>query len=92
MGEAPTISTHVLDTELGLPAQGIDVALYRVDDGAEARVGGGTTDDDGRIRSLLDGPLKAGAYRLAFDLQGAFFRTASVTFVIDDTSRSYTGV
>ena len=31
---APTISTHVLDTETGLPAAGVHVTLYRlVDDG-----------------------------------------------------------
>lgn len=89
MGEAPTISTHVLDTGLGRPAQGINVALYRVDGDAESHAGSGTTDGDGRIRSLLDGPLEAGTYRLAFELDGAFFREASVTFVVDDTSRSY---
>ncbi len=89
MGEAPTISTHVLDTELGRPASGINVALYRVEGDSESLAASGTTDDDGRIRNLFDGPLEAGKYRLAFELDGAFFREASVTFVVDDTSRSY---
>lgn len=89
MGEAPTISTHVLDTERGMPASGISVTLYRVDDDAEFLVSSGTTDDDGRIRSLLDGPLATGTYRLAFELEGAFYREASVSFVVDDASRGY---
>ena len=88
MGESPTISTHVLDADLGKPAPGIIVTLYRLDDG-ESLVSSGMTDDDGRIRSLLDGPLVAGRYRLAFELDGAFFGEASVTFVVIDTSRSY---
>ncbi len=89
MGEAPTISTHVLDTERGTPAPGISVTLYRVEGATESRMASGTTDDDGRIRSLLDGPLTTGTYRLAFELDGTFFREASVTFVVDDTSRAY---
>ena len=89
MSEAPTISTHVLDTEQGRPAPSITVELFRVDDGRETVVGGGTTDDDGRIRNLLFEQLEAGEYRLAFELDGAFFREASVTFVVVDTTRSY---
>ena len=89
MGEDPTISTHVLDTELGQPAMGIKVALYRITRDGESQVGGGTTDDDGRIRRLLAGPLEAGSYRIAFELDGPFFRQASVTFVVEDATRSY---
>ena len=89
MAEAPTISTHVLDTEQGQPAAGVQVELYRVDVDVETLVGGGTTDDDGRIHSVLYESLETGTYRLAFELEGLFFRRASVTFVVDDASRSY---
>ena len=89
MGESPTISTHVLDTERGRPAQGVNVELFRLDTDSETIVGGGTTDDDGRIRSLLYEALEAGTYRLSFELDGPFWRQASVTFVVEDTSRSY---
>jgi 5-hydroxyisourate hydrolase len=86
----PTISTHVLDTERGQPAAGVSVELFRVDgDTQETLVGGGTTDDDGRVRSLLFEGLETATYRLVFKIDGAFFRTASVTFVVEDTSRSY---
>jgi 5-hydroxyisourate hydrolase len=60
-----------------------------MDDGQETNVGGGTTDDDGRIRRLLAGALEAGTYRLQFALEGPFFREASVTFVVEDAGRSY---
>ena len=36
---APTISTHVLDTERGAPAVGVHVTLYRLaDDGRPLRI------------------------------------------------------
>ena len=65
----PTISTHVLDTERGLPAVGIHVTLYRIaDDGRPFRLTQALTDADGRVADLLDRPLTAGDYRLEFNL------------------------
>jgi 5-hydroxyisourate hydrolase len=89
MADRPTISTHVLDTGLGRPAAGVKVELYRVDGDLETLVGGGTTDDDGRIRDLLFDALETATYRLSFEVGGAFFRAASVTFTVDDAARSY---
>ena len=93
MAEArPTISTHVLDTELGMPAKGIQVRLGRiVDDGAEVPAGRGTTDSDGRVRELLIGELTAGDYRLTFWIgrAGGFFERISLDLHIDDVTRSY---
>ena len=88
---APTISTHVLDTETGRPAAGIHVTLYRlVDDGRPMRLTQAMTDDDGRIRDLLERPLTAGDYRLEFGLgRGGFFEKVSLDLHIADTSRSY---
>ena len=51
-----TLSTHVLDSTLGVPAVGLAV---RLDDDVEA-----VTDDDGRIR--FDGEVAAGTHRLTF--------------------------
>ena len=65
----PTISTHVLDTELGSPAVGVHVTLYRLsDDGRPLRLTQALTDSDGRVRDLLERPLVAGDYRLEFNL------------------------
>jgi 5-hydroxyisourate hydrolase len=66
---APTISTHVLDTERGLPAPGIHVTLYKLaDDGRPLRLTQALTDTDGRVADLLVRPLTAGDYRLEFNL------------------------
>jgi 5-hydroxyisourate hydrolase len=45
------ISTHILDTSFGVPAEGVDVVLDRpADSGAGWEpVGRGTTDADGRV-------------------------------------------
>lgn len=59
-----TLSTHVLDTALGRPAQGVRVTLERSGD----LIGSGTTDADGRLRDLhnKDAPLTEGSYQLTF--------------------------
>jgi 5-hydroxyisourate hydrolase len=65
----PTISTHVLDTELGAPAVGVHVTLYRLSgDGRPLRLTQALTDADGRVRDLLERPLVVGDYRLEFNL------------------------
>jgi 5-hydroxyisourate hydrolase len=55
------ISTHVLDTERGRPAEGVRVELYRGDELA----GSGTTDADGRIAELAP-TIEPGPHRLVF--------------------------
>lgn len=85
----PTISTHVLDTQHGRPAEGLEVALLRVEGDGEHLVGRGTTDADGRIRQLLDRPLEAGYYRIEFRIGGPFFMSMAAWFRVEDTSRSY---
>ena len=95
----PTISTHVLDTESGSPAAGVHVSLYKLgEDDRPIRLSQALTDDDGRIRDLLERPLSPGAYRLEFALGGRtapegaadrFFQRVAVDLRIDDVSRSY---
>ena len=99
--ERPTISTHVLDTEVGLPAVGVHVILYKLgEDDRPIRLTQALTDADGRVRDLLDRPMSPGVYRLEFNLasprgpaMGAdddrFFRRLSLDLRIVDTSRSY---
>jgi len=89
----PTISTHVLDTERGVPAVGVHVALYRLDVGTSPiRMTQALTDADGRVRDLLERPLAAGDYRLEFDVaheDGSFFTKLAIDLRITDTERSY---
>ena len=65
-----TISTHVLDTSLGKPAAGIRVTLRR----DNSLIGSGTTDDDGRVRDLLEkgATLTEGEYTLSFSVADYF--------------------
>ena len=64
-----TLSTHVLDTEHGMPAAGVRVELFR-SDGTLA--GDAVTDGDGRIRDLAEG--EPGTYRIVFHPPSPFFK------------------
>ena len=68
------ITTHVLDTAGGQPAQGVAVVVEHLDGDVWTTLGRGTTDADGRILNLrADAPLSAGVYRLRFST-GDYFR------------------
>jgi 5-hydroxyisourate hydrolase len=74
-----SLSTHVLDTEQGRPAAGVQVSVYR-----EAElVAGGETDDDGRIADLAS-ELDPGVYRLVFDPVSPYFRRVELEVELDD--------
>jgi 5-hydroxyisourate hydrolase len=95
----PTISTHVLDLELGVPAAGVPVALFRLEpDGRPELLAELTTDGDGRVRSLLPTELEVGEYQLVFDLaayaatldrDADFFENLAIGIRVDEADRSY---
>jgi 5-hydroxyisourate hydrolase len=62
------LTTHVLDTARGLPAQGLAITLYRLDGGVRAEVVRMVTNDDGRTDSpiLPKGAFAVGQYELVF--------------------------
>ena len=72
-----------------MPAAGVEVTLQRTGEAGDVVVGRSTTDADGRVRRLLDGPLEEGFYRIEFWVAGPFFHVVQVTFYVDDPSRSY---
>jgi 5-hydroxyisourate hydrolase len=90
-----SISSHVLDTALGHPAQGIPVRLDLLDDlGNWSAIAEALTDGDGRIRSLApNGALRAGMYRVSFDTkayldatgQPVFYPRVDVCIVVETT-------
>jgi 5-hydroxyisourate hydrolase len=69
-----TISTHVLDTSLGKPAQGIRVELEY----GGAMIGSGVTDADGRVVDLVpkSASLESGDYLLTFFV-GEYFTSGN---------------
>ena len=67
MTRATSLSTHVLDTGAGRPAEGVVVGLYR----GETLLSEGRTDPDGRAR--LGDDRVPGTYRLVFHPPSPFF-------------------
>lgn len=94
------ITTHVLDTARGRPAQGVPVTL-EVEEGAGhwRELGRGVTDADGRARQLLaaETSLAAGTYRLRFDTGSyfssqkfeGFYPDVTVVFTVRNASQHY---
>jgi 5-hydroxyisourate hydrolase len=62
------LTTHVLDTARGCPAQGVRIALYRVSGDAHHPIAETVTNDDGRTDSpiLPQQDFKPGTYELVF--------------------------
>ena len=92
------ITTHVLDTSIGRPGKAIAIELERVDKGMWHLVGGGVTDDDGRLRTLTPaGPVPEGTYRIRFQIgayfaarqQEAFFPVVEIQFTVGDGAQHY---
>jgi 5-hydroxyisourate hydrolase len=74
-----SLSTHVLDTGAGTPAEGVRVELYR----GETLVARAETGTEGRIPELAAG-LEPGLYRLVFHPPSPFFRRVAVEIELAD--------
>ncbi len=92
------ITTHVLDLAAGKPGRGIAIELERADHGVWHLVGGGVTDDDGRLRTLTPtGPVAEGTYRIRFQTAAyfaarqveAFFPLVEIQFTVGDGTQHY---
>jgi 5-hydroxyisourate hydrolase len=89
------ITTHVLDIAHGRPAAGVTVILEMRQHGEWTPIGRGTTGEDGRLMTLMEGRLLTpGTYRLTFDIgayhsgQGVpapFFPEVKIVFMVHDT-------
>jgi 5-hydroxyisourate hydrolase len=68
------ITTHILDTTLGKPAQGVTIVLSAQQGEAWQELARGVTNQDGRIAGLLptDEPLPLGIYKMKFFTQEYF--------------------
>ena len=94
------ISTHILDTSLGIPAKDVDIRLEYQDQNKNwVFMGEGRTDLDGRIKRLLseENILKIGYYQITFYIekyfkkldQPSFYPQATIMFSVLDTSQHY---
>jgi hydroxyisourate hydrolase len=89
------ISTHILDTSLGNPAQGVAVELDRKSGEGWIPIARAETNADGRI--AFNCPAEPGTYRLQFRIEPyfrrhglmPFFTEAPVIFHVTDTGRKY---
>ncbi len=75
---AVTLSTHVLDTEIGEPVGGVKVALYRGRDLISLQ----ETDEDGRIPNLFESDFWPDEYRLVFHVEGGFFERVELVLAL----------
>lgn len=93
------ITTHILDTATGKPAQGVPLELFARTASGWQSLAAASTNDDGRVAGLLaeDLVLPAGVYRMHFDtksyfasqgIQG-FYPWADIVFEIDGDGQHY---
>ncbi|MEW5798733.1 MAG: hydroxyisourate hydrolase [Bacteroidota bacterium] len=94
------ITTHVLDTTRGTPAQGVTVSLeFQPSANKWEKIGSGTTNSDGRISDLLPDShiLQPGIYRITFETGkyflsnkvASFYPYVQIVFKISDTTNHY---
>lgn len=97
------LSTHVLDTVHGCPAQGMRIELFRLDEGGRSLLKSTATNQDGRCdEPLLQGEsLQAGRYELVFHTgeyfaaKGAlqseppFLDDIPIRFAVADAAQNY---
>ena len=62
------LTTHVLDTARGCPADGVGIALYRVSGNSHRKIAEAVTNADGRTDQpiLGEAKFKTGTYELVF--------------------------
>eukprot|EP00096_Caligus_rogercresseyi_P013132 TRINITY_DN5798_c0_g1_i1.p1 TRINITY_DN5798_c0_g1~~TRINITY_DN5798_c0_g1_i1.p1 ORF type:complete len:119 (+),score=10.99 TRINITY_DN5798_c0_g1_i1:86-442(+) len=75
------LSSHVLDTSRGTPAEGIEIHLFKEDGEGWTLVGKKTTNQDGRVSGFLGWEnFQKGIYKLKFDVKGYFEKTKTESF------------
>ncbi|KAM9066498.1 5-hydroxyisourate hydrolase-like isoform 1-T1 [Sarcophilus harrisii] len=77
------LTTHVLDTASGLPAQGLCLRLFRLGEGNQhwTELRKSYTNADGRCPGLLTPEqMTAGTYKLFFDTEGYWKKMGQTSF------------
>jgi 5-hydroxyisourate hydrolase len=85
-----TVSTHVLNTSTGRPAEGIPVELAQRTRAGWTVLGASKTDADGRCKDLPVPDTSQGAVlRLRFTTEGPFFPEVSIVIEVDPAQAHY---
>jgi len=76
------ITSHILDTSLGQPAQGVLITLLQQKGDDWVMLGSAPTNDDGRVGDFLGSSdvLTAGIYKLTFYLSDYYERLKTESF------------
>lgn len=76
------LTTHILNTSNGIPAENVDVVLYHQQNDIWKVIAKSNTNNDGRITDLLPKEtfLEFGIYKLKFDTKKYFDSTSTQTF------------
>ncbi|MGH6860516.1 MAG: hydroxyisourate hydrolase [Phyllobacterium sp.] len=99
---AGRLTTHVLDTAGGKPAENLRIELFRIEGGSTIPLYGTRTNDDGRCDAplLAGAEMRPGSYELHFhvgeyfDIRSAggpvpFLDVVPIRFGIDDANAHY---
>ena len=75
------ITTHILDTSKGKPAEGVTITLYSGNSDTWKEIARGVTNSDGRIADLVkNGLLQHGVYKMRFETKEYFDKKQITTF------------
>ncbi|GAA6227851.1 5-hydroxyisourate hydrolase-like [Lates japonicus] len=99
-GSLSPLTTHVLNTAMGVPGSNMALSLYRQDlpTNAWSLITTGTTNDDGRCPGLITKELfTSGVYKIRFESaqywasmgQTSFYPYVEIVFTINDPGQKY---
>ncbi len=102
MAEQGFLTTHILDTARGIPANGVKIELFSLNGSERRSLGSAVTNVDGRTDTPLvpKGELAQGVYELVFHI-GDYFKghapksvhpfidVVPIRFGIDDAASHY---
>ena len=96
VNESGYLTTHVLDTARGCPAEGIKIDLFRIiTDSEPVKIATGETNNDGRLsKPILSGnDFRKGKYQITFYAKEYFqlyFRDLSENFFLEEIPIRFT--
>ncbi|XP_041847576.1 5-hydroxyisourate hydrolase-like isoform X2 [Melanotaenia boesemani] len=99
-GSSSPLTTHVLNTAMGVPGSNVSLKLYRQDLASSVwdLITTGTTNDDGRCPGLITSQLfTSGVYKMHFETaqywasmgETSFYPYVEIVFTINDPAQKY---